>query len=158
MLSDKFSVVSGGDIDDVVEKILRAIYQDRRESEEWSPISYVLPDSTELIMLPVRPKNSLGVGIAKHPVTNSQYQQFMYATGHHAPLGETFIDGKWQGPFSPLDDPEFNDPQQPVVCVDANDALDYCRWLNGQIWLKELRGKESLVLCHSRFDGCSLNL
>jgi formylglycine-generating enzyme required for sulfatase activity len=48
-------------------------------------------------------------------VTNAEYTRFVQATGAERP---------------PLwDDPNFNDPQQPVVAVSWFEAVRYCEWL-----------------------------
>jgi hypothetical protein len=130
MLADKVSIPSYLPLDKVVEKILRAIYRHQIESKGWQPPLRHLPDGTELVLLPIRPNSDVAVGLAKHPVTNSQYQRFLSDTGYAAPVGKTFHDGSWLGPFSPLDHQDFNHPQKPVVCVDFKDALTYCQWLN----------------------------
>ncbi len=57
-------------------------------------------------------------GIAKTPVTNSQYQIFLEATKHKVP--EHWQDGKFlQG-----------QENYPVVNVSWNDAVAYCKWLS----------------------------
>jgi formylglycine-generating enzyme required for sulfatase activity len=54
--------------------------------------------------------------LAAHQTTNADYAQFLEATGHPRPL-------LW-------DDPNFNNPAQPVVAVSWFDALAYCEWLS----------------------------
>ena len=55
--------------------------------------------------------------LAACQVTNSEYLCFLRATG---------------GPAPPLgDDPNFNDPEQPVVAVSWFEAVKYCEWLTG---------------------------
>lgn len=130
ILADKLSIISEDDISEVVGKILRAIYQDRHALEAWTPPSHLLPDGTELVLLPMRPISNFALGIAKHPITNEQYKDFISATAHEAPIGESFKAGKWRGPFAPLETPEFSDSKQPVVCVDFSDAITYCQWVN----------------------------
>jgi len=52
--------------------------------------------------------------IDKFEVSNSQYEEFMRATGHAAPA-------YW-------DDPRLNKPDQPVVGVNYDDATAFCEW------------------------------
>ncbi len=59
-----------------------------------------------------------GFAIAKYPVTNNEYQEFLADTGRTAP---------------PLwDDPVFAASNQPVVAVNWHDAEAYCRWLSAR--------------------------
>ncbi|MFI5355287.1 MAG: formylglycine-generating enzyme family protein [Desulfobaccales bacterium] len=53
--------------------------------------------------------------LAVTATTNAQYQRFLKATGHPAPL-------YWQ-------DQNLNGPNQPVVGVSWDDAVAFCRWL-----------------------------
>jgi formylglycine-generating enzyme required for sulfatase activity len=55
-------------------------------------------------------------GIGKFPITNTEYKLFLEATQTSAP------------PF--WADPMFSHPEQPVVGVNWDDALAYCRWLS----------------------------
>jgi hypothetical protein len=132
-LSDKLSIHSNIPINVLVEKVLRAIHQDRIASKGWLPPVKALPDETELVLLPIRPRSDVAIGISKYPITNWQYQRFLDETSHAKPIGEIFRDGVWQGPFEPLAHAEFNHPRQPVVCVDFRDAIAYCLWVNKNI-------------------------
>ena len=71
--------------------------------------------------------------IDKFEVTNTLYRRFMEATGRAAP--QYWSDSKW------------NEPQQPVVGVDWNDAEAYCRWAGKRLptegeWEKAARGTD----------------
>jgi len=71
--------------------------------------------------------------IARHPVTNAQYAQFMKETGHKEPY-------YW-------DDKRFNQPNQPVVGVTWRDAMEYCQWAGLRLpterqWEKAARGTD----------------
>jgi formylglycine-generating enzyme required for sulfatase activity len=63
---------------------------------------------------PPHPVKLKGFRIYKSEVTNAQYAKFLAATGHREPLF-------WK-------DGRFNQPKQPVVGVDWEDAMAYCRW------------------------------
>ena len=71
--------------------------------------------------------------IDKYEVTNSQYKQFMRATGHRASL-------YWNSG-------EYNQPNQPVVGVDWHDAVAYAKWAGKRLpteaeWEKAARGTD----------------
>lgn len=74
--------------------------------------------------------------IFKYEVTNSQYQAFVSATGHHNSSG--------------IYNAHFNSPNQPVVNVTWNDAQAFCAWVGGRLpteaeWEKATRGTEGFV-------------
>ncbi len=56
--------------------------------------------------------------IARTPITNRQYQEFLEATHHPAP-------GHWVGGVSPP-----GKEQHPVTYIDWHDAQAYCHWAN----------------------------
>lgn len=94
---------------------------------EWGDYSFVL--------LPARSYEGAWM-IGKTPVTNRSYREFVNATGRDPPQGETWVgtveQGAWQGPFEPWTDPDFSDPDQPVVCVSLEDARQFASWFNRQ--------------------------
>lgn len=57
--------------------------------------------------------------MAKYPVTNNDYEVFVRATKHREP-------GVW-------DETRFNQPSQPVVGVDWDDAVAFSQWLGGKL-------------------------
>jgi sulfatase-modifying factor enzyme 1/caspase domain-containing protein len=106
------------------------------DSSNWRPIEIPAPDGSTLIALPRYP--SYGVlCIGKYPVTNAQYRRFVETTDDGAivaPKGVRFTrsaDGTphWNKKFAPWDEPLFNKPDQPVVCVSYDDAMAYCNWI-----------------------------
>jgi iron(II)-dependent oxidoreductase len=60
--------------------------------------------------------------LAAFQTTNADYARFLKETGHPAPL-------LWN-------DPNFEDPQQPVVAVSWFDAIAYCDWLTRSLGQK----------------------
>ncbi len=71
--------------------------------------------------------------IDKAPVTNAEYRRFTNATGYPLP--------KY------ADDPEYNQPDHPVVGVSWEDAIAYARWSNKRLptdaeWEKAARGMD----------------
>ncbi len=66
-----------------------------------------------------------------YEVTNARYKKFLEATGYHPP--------------SYWDNPDLNEPNQPVVGVSWHDAMTYCRWAGNRLpteaeWEKAARG------------------
>ncbi|MBM3242463.1 PEGA domain-containing protein [Candidatus Poribacteria bacterium] len=70
--------------------------------------------------------------IDKYEVTNTQYKKFIAATGHREP-------SEWNNA-------QFNQPNQPVVGVSWDDALEYAKWAGKTLpteaqWEKAARGQ-----------------
>jgi formylglycine-generating enzyme required for sulfatase activity len=106
-----------------------------RPPDDWVIHQIDLPNETPTILAPLRlrqDRNSrvCAIAVARHPVTNWQYRQFVYATDASPPSGKKYTRAKaWHGPFHPWDDPLFSHDEQPVTCVTLADALKYCSWL-----------------------------
>lgn len=74
----------------------------------------------------------LGCYLARVPVTNRQYAEFVAETGHRVPRR----DDPWSRPYSW--DPDTRTPPAgkedfPVVLVSWHDALAYCDWLGARL-------------------------
>lgn len=132
-LADRLSIYSSDPVEEIVEKIVRAIYQDKIEKNGWTAPLYHFPGAADLILPPICPYNNHAIGLSRHPITNSQYQRFIDETGYKTPVGETLVDGEWRGPFIPMEEDGFNLPNQPVVCVDFRDIHMYCQWLTSKM-------------------------
>src|SRR5262249_38254302 len=111
-------------------------------------------DGVEMIWIPPgpffvgpdrRPAASEGFSLARHPVTNAQFQPFLNETDYEPPFDdpqpESFLH-HWM---------EYGLPKgledHPVVWVSFADALAYCRWagctlLTEWLWEKAARGPD----------------
>ena len=117
-------------------------------------------NDNELVILPFRPFKGFTLAVSKYPVTNVQYRQYIEAQRKKlrdrftqnpfayfnnrsdaekevyinqevpVPYGEHYKGGKWEGPFYPWEDQNYNVDDLPVVCVSAVDAYEYVLWLN----------------------------
>ena len=74
--------------------------------------------------------------IDKHEVTNADFMKYTKSTQARKPRF--------------LDDPDFNNPRQPVVGISWKEAQAYCKWKGGRLpteaeWEKASRGKRSVI-------------
>ena len=89
--------------------------------------------------------------IDRYPTTNYQYRKFIESTGHRTPL-------LWN-------DPDWNQPMQPVVFVGWEDARAYAKWAGKSLpsenqWEKAGRGNDRRLWAwgHEFFPGnCNSN-
>ena len=68
--------------------------------------------------------------LAQHPIINLQYRQFLKETGHPEPKGILLRDSGVTWNFKPLESPDWNQDDQPVVCVTLDDITAFCEWLS----------------------------
>jgi len=90
----------------------------------------------------------------KYEVTNAQYRQFVKETGHkepegwyliNSPIHKGYVCGELHRGFKPWSDKNFNGDNQPVICVDWEDAKAYAEWAGKRLptaaeWEKAARG------------------
>jgi formylglycine-generating enzyme required for sulfatase activity len=67
---------------------------------------------------------------SEYEVTNLQYRQFLRETNRPAPKGLLLQKMEMINDFEPLKSPGFNGDNQPIVCVTAEDAEGFCKWLS----------------------------
>ncbi len=67
--------------------------------------------------------------IARFPVTNDQFAQFVKATQHETTVVKGF---DWRHPLGPESDLKGRG-EHPVVQISWYDAMEYCNWLNQQL-------------------------
>lgn len=105
------------------------------EPTDWRKCEINGPDGHSFVVLPLRVDSTSTWLIGATPVTNAQYRRFVNATGHREPIGEHFVgrgrSGAWKGPFRPWEEPQFCAPDNPVVCVNFDDAMAFSSWLQG---------------------------
>lgn len=121
-----------------------------RTSVTWiNPI-----DELEMIWIPPgrffvgeknEPAECAGFSLARHPVTNAQFERFVSETGYtpaaEHPDPEAFL-SHWRE-----DKPPRGKGEHPVVYVSVLDALAYCRWAGLMLptewlWEKAARGPD----------------
>ena len=105
------------------------------EETDWLPYEFVCADGSVMVVLPIFGRYSDRVlCVSKYPVLNKQYKRFVSYTQTRAydqqsePIGESFVENEWKGPFYPWREDAYSHPDQPVVCVTYGDAGAYCKW------------------------------
>ena len=86
-----------------------------------------------------------GFSMARHPITNAQYQEFLFESGYvpaRTHPGEEYYLAHWSGGEAPE-----GMEQHPVVNVSVVDALAYCAWAGltlptEWLWEKAARGSD----------------
>jgi serine/threonine-protein kinase len=114
-------------------------------------------DGSEMVWIPPgpffigsknQPASSGGISLARHPVTNEQFQRYLEATGYTPP--DDAEDPTDMGPFLghwPKGKMPAKKERHPVVWVSFVDAVAYCRWAglglpSEWLWEKAARGPE----------------
>jgi serine/threonine-protein kinase len=130
-----------------------ALIQGRWESAEPAP-SWVNPvDGCEMIWVAPGPfsvgeerrrAESPGFFLARHPVTNAQFQRFLDETDYTPPADNPVVPGGLPLQWGPGRTPEGK-ADHPVTGVSFLDALHYCRWAGlalptEWLWEKAARG------------------
>lgn len=124
-----------------------------RASQPPAAHSYINPtDGTQLVWIPPGPfprnrfqgpLNIAGFFLARHPVTNRQFQQFLEATGYEPPADHPDPD-RFLRHFS-QNALQGGQEDHPVVFVSMTDAWHYCEWAGLTLpteeqWEKAARG------------------
>lgn len=91
-----------------------------RPPSDWT-ICQIVIDEIPFVALPCRTRDRVWV-IGQTPVTNAQYRRRAKSTPRGKQFDKSENGGRWHAPFDPWSDPNFNHPDQPVVCVDLADA------------------------------------
>jgi formylglycine-generating enzyme required for sulfatase activity len=129
----------------------------------WEPWNFNI-GSVQMTLLPVYGELPFhALAISKHPITNSQYREFMSDMGGAS--SELEPDGyaydaqnmTWEKRFKPQRDRLFQADDLPVVCVDYWRALRYCAWASNKYgWRADGRTVSDHVELSSRPDPISL--
>jgi serine/threonine-protein kinase len=134
-----------------------ALVRGRWESAEPAP-SWVNPvDGSEMIWVTPGPfyvgegeerrrADSPGFFLARHPVTNAQFQRFLDETRYTPPVDNPMTPGGLPLEWGPGQTPKKK-ADHPVVWVSFIDALHYCRWAGlalptEWLWEKAARGSD----------------
>jgi formylglycine-generating enzyme required for sulfatase activity len=83
----------------------------------------------DFVVVPVR-MGEMALLLSKYLITNEIFMAAARSGAVRTPIGETFVDQRWVGPFEPWKDKDFNHPNQPVVCVNLEDARRFAFWFS----------------------------
>lgn len=133
ILADRVALSSSDGVKPIAQKLAKTILR----AKQWTPRFLSWPNDSDVAILPLRRKDHIYV-IGRHLVTNRQYRAFVAQTGVPGPLGMQLEMGpsnrkRWVDGFAPWQVARFAADDQPVVCVSADDARRYCRWLTKQL-------------------------
>lgn len=86
-----------------------------------------------------------GFSLAKHPVTNAQYERFLAQSGYTPPVTHPQPERHLEHWF--FGEPPADKSEHPVVYVSWYDAMAYCQWAGltlptEQMWEKAARGAD----------------
>ncbi len=109
-----------------------------------------------------------GFWIDRTEVTNAQYRKFVDAGGYTNQAYWTEAGWAWKGQNNATQpncwgDGNFNQAQQPVVCVSWYEAYAYARWVGGRLpteaeWEKAARGTDGRIYpWGNTWDGTRVN-
>jgi hypothetical protein len=105
-----------------------------RDPSDWPIVKVEGPNGHTFV--PIRMLTDEGDRIwmvGTTPVTNAQYRTFV-KHGDGRPPGGSSLNAEgpdyWIEGFNPWTEPDFLQPDKPVVCVSSEDSRRYARWLN----------------------------
>ncbi len=130
LLVDRLAIdMSTCSFEGLIDNILRAIFSPQ-ESDEWEPIILDWLSGAAMAVLPIRFHERVAVCVGCFPVTNGEYRAYVREAGVPSPKGTRRLTDDAEL-IEPWKNRDFSAMDKPVVCVSFQDAVAYCRWLNG---------------------------